>query len=268
MFTYYKKTSYIFFLSILFSFQIFCQGQVYYNASWERDGGVFGTLFVLTGLEILGKDQFLEADEISTFDRSTINRFDRGATFNYDVSAAKKSDRFRDFATLAPLSLLVFKNARKEVGNIGYMFFEVIGINTTAALVSKKTVRRVRPLVYNENVPIEDKMTASATRSFYSGHTSHVSAMTFFTAKVINDLYPNSKWKIAAWAGAAVVPAVAGYHRYKAGKHFPTDIIVGYGVGAAIGVLIPQLHKIKKDNLKLGVVPLSDGAMLNFSFTF
>ena len=41
-----------------------------------------------------------------------------------------------------------------------------------------------------------------------------------------------------------MLPAVTGYLRFKAGKHFPTDIIVGYGVGATIGYLVPELHKL------------------------
>jgi membrane-associated phospholipid phosphatase len=32
--------------------------------------------------------------------------------------------------------------------------------------------------------------------------------------------------------------------RYGGGKHFFSDIIVGYAVGAAIGILVPQLHKV------------------------
>ena len=103
------------------------------------------------------------------------------------------------------------------------------------------------------------------TNSFDGNPTD---ALSFFTAKVINDLYPNSKYKGLAWAGAITIPAFAGYLRYRAGKHFPSDIFVGYGVGAALGVLIPQFHKIKNDNVSLQAIPLSDGAMVNLSLIF
>ncbi|MEZ4880043.1 MAG: phosphatase PAP2 family protein [Chitinophagales bacterium] len=48
------------------------------------------------------------------------------------------------------------------------------------------------------------------------------------------------------WTGAAIIPAITGLCRYGAGKHFFTDVIVGYAIGSAIGIGIPQLHKIKQ----------------------
>ena len=45
------------------------------------------------------------------------------------------------------------------------------------------------------------------------------------------------------FAGAAVPPAVVGYYRMKGGKHFRTDVLAGIAVGAATGILIPELHK-------------------------
>lgn len=64
-------------------------------------------------------------------------------------------------------------------------------------------------------------------------------------AKVYSDYKPN-KSKFLIYGLAAIPPALIGYFRYKAGKHFPSDIIVGYVVGAVGGILIPHLHKIHK----------------------
>ena len=43
---------------------------------------------------------------------------------------------------------------------------------------------------------------------------------------------------------AAAVPAVVAYFRIRAGKHFLTDNLVGYAVGATVGVLVPRLHRV------------------------
>jgi F0F1-type ATP synthase assembly protein I len=45
------------------------------------------------------------------------------------------------------------------------------------------------------------------------------------------------------WTAAALIPAVTGFSRVNTHNHFPTDVIVGYIVGAAIGYLIPEFHK-------------------------
>jgi membrane-associated phospholipid phosphatase len=54
---------------------------------------------------------------------------------------------------------------------------------------------------------------------------------------------PERAVRAAAWAGAALLPAVTGYFRMRAGKHFLSDVAVGYVAGAAIGLSIPLLHR-------------------------
>jgi membrane-associated phospholipid phosphatase len=80
----------------------------------------------------------------------------------------------------------------------------------------------------------------STTRlSFVSGHTANTGAPSFFAATVLHDLNPDSPSRPYFWAGAAVVPQATAYARYRAGKHFLTNIAAGYALGAAPGILIP-----------------------------
>ncbi|MEL6536147.1 MAG: phosphatase PAP2 family protein, partial [Bacteroidota bacterium] len=67
--------------------------------------------------------------------------------------------------------------------------------------------------------------------------------MSFCTAKVFNDYHPDSPWRYAVWGAAAVVPAVTGWARVGAGKHYYSDVIVGYITGALIGYWVPELHR-------------------------
>jgi membrane-associated phospholipid phosphatase len=76
------------------------------------------------------------------------------------------------------------------------------------------------------------------------------------------------------WAFAAAVPATVGYYRLKAGKHFLSDNILGYAMGAAAGILVPQLHK-KTNNSGLSIsptlIPTLEGSAFqgaNLSYTF
>jgi len=45
------------------------------------------------------------------------------------------------------------------------------------------------------------------------------------------------------------MPAVTAYFRVNTHNHFPTDAIVGYIVGAAIGYFIPEIHKTKNSSV-------------------
>jgi hypothetical protein len=42
--------------------------------------------------------------------------------------------------------------------------------------------------------------------------------------------------------------------RVQAGKHFPTDVLVGAAVGSAIGYFIPYFHRQKSNNHQLSIV--------------
>ena len=110
-------------------------------------------------------------------------------------------------------------------------------------LATKRLVLRNRPYVFNPDVPVGEKLPAEARLSFFSGHTSLAASMSFFTAKAWSDYHPRSPWKPMVWAGAAALPAVTGYLRFKAGKHYFTDVAAGYVVGALVGYFVPHLHK-------------------------
>ncbi len=84
--------------------------------------------------------------------------------------------------------------------------------------------------------------------SFYSGHTSMTAVNTFYTAKVYSAYISNETTKTILWTAAALIPAITGYSRVKTHNHFPTDVIVGYIVGAAIGYFIPEIHKTENSN--------------------
>ena len=116
-------------------------------------------------------------------------------------------------------------------------------INLGLTNLTKTLSKRVRPYVYNEQVPLDVKTALNSRYSFFSGHTSMSAYFTFVGAQMYNDLYPNSNKKPLVWTAAAVIPLITGFSRMRAGKHFPTDVIVGYAVGAVLGILVPRIHR-------------------------
>jgi len=122
------------------------------------------------------------------------------------------------------------------------MWVEMNALTLVATDLTKNLVTRPRPFTYYSDAPLEARLEVDARKSFFSGHTSMTAANTFYAAKVFSDLYPDSKMKPWVWAAAAVIPALTAQQRMAAGKHFLSDVVVGYAVGALIGWGIPQWH--------------------------
>ncbi len=155
------------------------------------------------------------------------------------------------------------------------MYAEVFTFNYGLTEIGKNLAKRPRPYVYNTELPLDQRTNSTSRKSFFSGHTSQTAAACYFFAKVITDYHPtlDRAYKIGLWTFAASVPAINGYLRVKAGKHFPTDVITGYVIGAASGVIIPQLHRTKKskdlkEKLDIGLLPYKDGFTMNLVYGF
>jgi membrane-associated phospholipid phosphatase len=119
------------------------------------------------------------------------------------------------------------------------------GLTTTAALTNwtKFAALRARPLVYNAQNPSNLWTEQDARQSFFSGHTSIAAYNGFYAAQIYSTFYPKSKWKPAAWVLGAGVPLLTGILRVRAGKHFPSDVLVGYLVGSGVALFSQRLHK-------------------------
>jgi membrane-associated phospholipid phosphatase len=190
------------------------------------------------------KSEALQPAFISTLDRSNINAFDRSAAYNWSRPAAKGSDVLMIGAMAAPSLLFFDKNIRNDYYKIGTIWAQTMALNTGVTNLTKVLVKRTRPYVYNPNAPEHYKLERDARYSFFSGHTSVTASMSFMTAKIFSDYNPSSKALPYVWTTAAVVPATVAFLRWRAGKHYASDVIVGYLTGAAIGFLVPHLHKI------------------------
>ena len=233
--------------SIAFLFKIFTQPIFPYQFSAKKETVI---LIPGIGLNTLG---FLRSASTKPFSLAQLNALspadirlgiDRRAVNRWSPGSAHFSDALLYTALAVPATLALSSRCRdlRQGGGVALMGLEALMLSTGLTNAVKNTARRPRPYAYNTNVPLEIRMGSDARRSFFSGHTSTSAAATFFTAQVFSDLYPDSKWRYAVWSGAAVLPLAVGVQRYRAGKHFPTDIAVGYLVGAISGILAPRLH--------------------------
>lgn len=225
-------------------------GQAQYTFPYELDASVdlplLGAGLLTTGASIYldRRVEPLSEEQIRILDVNMITGFDRYSTRYYSPSAHQFSNVTALTSIAFPFALLLDKPNRNNAGEILLITMEGALINAGLTNLTKTLARRSRPFVYNGEAPLELKLKQEARYSFFSGHTAVSSYFTFAGAQMYNDIYPNSKYRSTVWATAAVLPLLTGYGRMRAGKHFLSDVLVGYGVGALLGIIVPRLHRL------------------------
>lgn len=233
--------------------------------------GLFGVS--VFGYNYVGGKEGLSYDKAISLTPDDVWWFDRPAT-KQDASkrldAHNTSDVLLNSTVVLPLILGFDKNIRKDWLDVLVLYGQSHAVNSNFYILNTAVVSRARPFNYNTDVPIEEKMANESRNSFFSGHVSSTSTASFFMAKVYSDFHPelgNKKYWL--FAAAAIPPSLVGFYRFKAMKHFPTDLLVGSVAGAVTGILIPHIHKVKNKNSAWSFVPFA-GKMngLQISYTF
>ncbi len=208
----------------------------------------------ISSLILYKKKQGLTQDQVNNLSALDVNKFDRYAIYRHSKPAAIASDVFQYTAMVSPAFLFIDKKIRKDWKTVLPMWIETFAITTTLTMFTKEIAKRNRPYVYSD-IDNGSKLSKNARSSFFSGHTSITAASTFFIAAVYTDYHPTSKFLPLIWTGAAIFPALTAITRVEAGKHYWTDVMVGYAVGALVGGLTPYIHRriYKRKKVKIGL---------------
>ena len=240
------------------------QNQIYHLNRKKDAAIVAGGMGLLIGGYVVNSTvKKVTAADINLLNKNDVPAFDRKAIDNNSKSAQKISDVLLYSSMVLPLTIYLSQNSKNEYTAITVMGVEAAIYTGGFTSIMKATIKRYRPYAYNTNLTMDERINLSTRKSFPSGHVSTTAVASFFTAKVLTDLYPESKYKPLIWTAAVVIPAATGFLRYKAGKHFASDVLGGYVLGAGIGYLVPALHKSK--NVSLGMSP-TGGANLTWVF--
>lgn len=237
-----KKITITFLIFILTRVSI--HTQTIYSSNLKTDGILLSSgFFTFIATSIIDKSSLpSNIDEIELLSPLSINRFDRSAVNKYSKSLALCSDALVGISGVSPLLLLSQKNIRNSSGTFSLMYIETILLSVLVPNFFKSCFERYRPLVYNQEVPIVERINVSARHSFFSGHATSAFASAIFLSTVYSNTNESSNKKIFVWTGSLLLSSVICYLRYESGSHFPTDIIAGIIVGTAIGYLVPAVH--------------------------
>jgi membrane-associated phospholipid phosphatase len=196
----------------------------------------------------------LDENDIPVFDRSAVHHFSKAANTASDVGLIAMESAS---ALLALHQIFHMRKRWKNLLTLGAMYGEAIMLTGGATQVTKILTARPRPFVYSDDVPMASK-TNGPYKSFFSGHTSSVFCSALFIGTVFSDLHPRSPWRFVVWGTSLSVATLTGTMRYFAGKHFPSDILVGAAVGSLFGYIVPYLHRksIWRDTqIRIAILP-------------
>lgn len=240
-----------------------------YQLNKKLDYSIGGACLTMGIADLVMEDRLtgLGEPEILNLNIDDIPRIDRSTVDQNSASAKSLSDVFEYGVFFVPAPLFLSDKVRRESKEIGVMYFEAFSFNVLSTQLVKLITKRNRPFLYNPEFDLKAKQTSNGRKSFYSGHVSHTATISIFTAKVFSDLYPNSKWKPIIWTSAFLIPTTTGYLRYKAGRHFPTDIAAGLVAGSLIGYFVPELHRLK-NSLPEGLSLSSKGSGVALTYEF
>jgi hypothetical protein len=159
---------------------------------------------------------------------------------------------------LLPSLLMIDKNIRKDWLHILFMYVEGHTITFTFynySFLGPYFQNRYRPAVYYPALGADAQKNSNNRNSFYSGHVASCTYATFFMVKVYCDYHPEiGGWKYLLYLAASIPPLAEGYARIRSLDHFPSDIAVGFGLGAILGIVVPALHKYScSKHLSLGL---------------
>lgn len=251
--------------------------QAIYRLRWGIDGGLS------LAAAAAGGWGFVRIHDKAPLTQAELDRLKPADVNGFDRVALRQNPGQRDHARSAstvlllagaslPAALLLDRDIRQDWFDIGALYLETQLLNTTVYAWSPfgpALVDRIRPLSYYESLPLEERTPGDQRNSFYSGHVTGAACAAFFTAKVLSDYHP--EWGGRRWllyGAAAIPPAVMGYLRIRALRHYPSDVIVGGLVGAASGILIPELHRFKKGKLQMSLLYSDQWKGLALSGTF
>jgi membrane-associated phospholipid phosphatase len=222
-----------------------------------------GSATNLTGIFLSSN---IRVTTVSDLHFKKVNGLDRIAIGLNSGHAGNLSDVTLYASMGLPLVLLTGKKMREQFPKILLLFGETILINQGLTDIIKSTSLRPRPYVHSENFDPASILSSNDRASFLSGHTSASAAASFFVARVFSDYYPDSKLKPWVWSMAAGIPGLTGYLRVKSGKHYPTDVLAGYVLGAGVGVLVPALHRKPMSSRNVTWIAGARGVLVKYRF--
>jgi membrane-associated phospholipid phosphatase len=225
----------------------------------------------ITLTSALGVYQYYNMERVSAGEMkssSNLLPWDRPFAGHYSDWATNVS-HYSAVLAVAPLALAGYSWYKGDAdahdfGSFSLMLAEAFVLQNALNQIVRSSQLWPRPYMYSKGGKGAKKARdahGEAYGSFYSGHASAAFTVAVFTGEWFSEIYPNSKYKSIVWASSFALAAGVGALRVVAGKHYPTDVVVGSLVGAGVSMGIIKMHEICKKNISFWVIPNNFGVI-------
>lgn len=255
--------------------------KVYKVNPWISSGiALAGVLTNDIGLKRLRRQDPLDQATLDGLGPDDVPPIDRWA-LRQDIDKIDKAEDVSDLGfrigLIAPFALFIDKRIRKDFVDVTAMYLMTQSLASnfyTWGPMGPTFVQRYRPVAWYTDLPTSRRAMGNVRNSFFSGHVSVTATGSYFAAKVFSDYHPDMNFgqKAIVYTLATAAPVWVGINRVRGLRHFPSDALIGLGVGAFFGTMVPQIHKNwqKKHRTKLGMTGVYNSEVkgMGLSLTF
>ncbi|MFA6836969.1 MAG: phosphatase PAP2 family protein [Fibrobacteraceae bacterium] len=132
------------------------------------------------------------------------------------------------------------------------MVLETASIESGVNLMLRSTKLWPRPEIFDSRT---DRSDGQEWGSFYSGHASAAFAVAVFSSMWFEKKHSSSPFVPWVWAGSLSAASAVAALRVAAGKHYPTDVVVGALAGSLSSLAVLKLHESPESSLTLAPQP-------------
>jgi membrane-associated phospholipid phosphatase len=245
----------VFFSLILLASLVHSQATRYYDANPKLDGILLSSA---VSMGILGQWRYRQMTPYQgDFSSENLLPWDKPFAGQHSLQAARASDYMLGFSAV-PITLwttewLQGSMDSREYATTWLMATEVLLLQSGLNLAVRSLQVWPRPFMLGNKGSAQERSSAQASGSFYSGHASGAFSVAAFSSALYATRHSQGYSKYVFTAGAFSIASSVAILRVMAGKHYPSDVIVGALVGSFIGWLVPALHEVQESESPLGI---------------
>lgn len=249
-------------LSLLLIFFGHSAAKTEYTLSPSIDISLSVTALLVTGGGTYLYNQMEIPNEQDKVNRENLLPWDRKFAGRYSSTADLMSD-VGSLLAVAPFAIggsawYSGHSSREEFLTFSVMFIQSVLFQHGINLAFRSLELWPRPYTFateGEGAVKAKTAKAEAYGSFFSGHASAAFTVAVFTTEWFDQTYGNPGATRVVRALAFSTAAFESVLRVAAGKHYPTDILVGALIGTGVSYGILEMHKKGCNSYSLWVAP-------------